>query len=144
MFTYSGGTPEDRADDGGEAELYQWLDARHGILVHEQQFRGCEADAVIFVTSIAVKVSINKIKVNCTEFVNANFIFLDTDTAAPAKLLIIDHFHQFNFSRCSYPHLQQRMRGDQAEDEGGGQQDQQPERCSALRRCPQPAALTVN
>ena len=38
-------------------------------------------------------------------------LFLDTDTAAAEKLLIIDHFHQFNFSRCSYPHLQQRMRG---------------------------------
>ena len=53
-FIYGEGTPEyreDRADDRGEAELSEWLEARHGILVtHEPQFRGCEADAVIFVT----------------------------------------------------------------------------------------------
>ena len=37
-------------------------------------------------------------------------MFLDTDTAAPAKFLVIDHFDQFNFS-LAYPHLQQRIRG---------------------------------
>ena len=37
-------------------------------------------------------------------------MFLDTDTAAPVKFLVIDHFHQFNFS-LAYPHLQQRIRG---------------------------------
>ena len=55
LFSYGDGTPEyrdrDKADDGGEAELHKWLDAKEGVLVtHEQQFRGCEADAVIFVT----------------------------------------------------------------------------------------------
>ena len=37
-------------------------------------------------------------------------MFLDTDTAAPEKFLVIDHFDQFNFS-LAYPHLQQRIRG---------------------------------
>ena len=42
--------PEVGTDDGGEAELTEWLEAEHGILVtHFQQFRGCEADAVICV-----------------------------------------------------------------------------------------------
>ena len=46
-FEYRAGGP----GDGGEAELCQWLDADHGVLVtHEKQFRGCEADAVIFVS----------------------------------------------------------------------------------------------
>ena len=53
MFYY-GGRPEDReggAGDGGEAELSAWLGAEAGGLVtSEQQFRGCEADTVIFVT----------------------------------------------------------------------------------------------
>ena len=39
------------AGDGGEVQLCQWLDADQGVLVtHEPQFRGYEADAVIFVT----------------------------------------------------------------------------------------------
>ena len=50
---YQGGSDilceEDRADDGGEAELCEWLDADHGILItDERKFRGCESDAVIF------------------------------------------------------------------------------------------------
>ena len=55
MFV-GGNSPKYRTnwtDDGGEAELTEWLDAEHGILVtHEPQFRGCEADAVIFVTKM--------------------------------------------------------------------------------------------
>ena len=54
MEEFIGDTPEYReagADCGGEAELTEWLEAEHGVLVtHEQQFRGCEADAVICVT----------------------------------------------------------------------------------------------
>ena len=53
MFNY-GGRPEYReggAGDGGEAELSAWLGAEAGVLVtSEHQFRGCEADTVIFVT----------------------------------------------------------------------------------------------
>ena len=53
MFYY-GARPEYReggAGDGGEAELAAWLRAEAGVLVtSEQQFRGCEADTVIFVT----------------------------------------------------------------------------------------------
>ena len=48
------GRPEYREDgfgDGGEAELAAWLGAEAGVLVtSELQFRGCEADTVIFVT----------------------------------------------------------------------------------------------
>ena len=54
MFKY-GGRPEYReggAGDGGEAELSAWLRAEAGVLVtSEHQFRGCEADTVIFVTT---------------------------------------------------------------------------------------------
>ena len=54
MFYY-GGRPEYReggAGDGGDPELTAWLRAEAGVLVtHEQQFRGCEADTVIFVTT---------------------------------------------------------------------------------------------
>ena len=53
MFDY-GGRPEYReggAGDGGEKELTAWLGAGGGVLVtSELQFRGCEADTVIFVT----------------------------------------------------------------------------------------------
>ena len=52
--------------------------------------------------------------------------FLDTDTAAPAKFLIIDHFHQFNFSLL-LPTLAAEDEGCQGEDQGRGQEDQQPE-----------------
>ena len=49
------GMPEYReggAGDGGEAELTAWLRAEAGVLVtSEHQFRGCEADTVIFVTT---------------------------------------------------------------------------------------------
>ena len=39
------------AGDGGEAELTAWLKAEGGVLVtSEVQFRGAEADYVIFVT----------------------------------------------------------------------------------------------
>ena len=42
---------EGGAGDGGEAELTAWLGAEAGVLVtSERQFRGCEADTVIFVT----------------------------------------------------------------------------------------------
>ena len=42
---------EGGAGDGGEAELSAWLRAEAGVLVtSEHQFRGCEADTVIFVT----------------------------------------------------------------------------------------------
>ena len=42
---------EGGAGDGGEAELSAWLRAEAGVLVtSEQQFRGFEADTVIFVT----------------------------------------------------------------------------------------------
>ena len=45
---------EGGAGDGGEAELSAWLRAEAGVLVtHELQFRGCEADTVIFVTTPA-------------------------------------------------------------------------------------------
>ena len=51
---YYGGRPEYReggAGDGGEKELSAWLRAEAGVLVtSERQFRGCEADTVIFVT----------------------------------------------------------------------------------------------
>merc|ERR1719500_1937615 len=41
------------AGDGGEKELTAWLRAEAGVLVtSERQFRGCEADTVIFVTRI--------------------------------------------------------------------------------------------
>ena len=41
------------AGDGGEAELSAWLRAEAGVLVtSEHQFRGCEADTVIFVTTV--------------------------------------------------------------------------------------------
>ena len=54
MFDYEG-RPEYReggAGDGGEAELSAWLGAGGGVLVtSEHQFRGCEADTVIFVTT---------------------------------------------------------------------------------------------
>ena len=44
---------EDRGEDGGLAELTQWLRADSGILVtHERQYRGCEADAVILMTEV--------------------------------------------------------------------------------------------
>ena len=53
MFGY-GGIPkykEGDAGDGGEAELAAWLRAEGGVLVtSEVQFRGAEADSVIFVT----------------------------------------------------------------------------------------------
>ena len=52
--------------------------------------------------------------------------FLDTDTAAPTKFLIIDHFHQFNFSLL-LPTLAAEDQGRQGEDEWRGQEDQQPE-----------------
>ena len=43
---------EGGAGDGGEAELSAWLGAEAGVLVtSERQFRGCEADTMIFVTS---------------------------------------------------------------------------------------------
>ena len=43
---------EGGAGDGGEAELSAWLRAEAGVLVtSERQFRGCEADTMIFVTS---------------------------------------------------------------------------------------------
>ena len=42
---------EGGAGDGGEKELTAWLGAEAGVLVtSEHQFRGCEADTVIFVT----------------------------------------------------------------------------------------------
>ena len=42
---------EGGAGDGGGKELAAWLGAEAGVLVtSEQQFRGCEADTVIFVT----------------------------------------------------------------------------------------------
>merc|ERR1719350_2669833 len=42
---------EGEAGDGGEAELTEWLRAEAGVLVTSKlQFRGCEADTVIFVT----------------------------------------------------------------------------------------------
>ena len=51
---YSDGAPEYREDsgeDGGRAELTEWLRAESGILVtHAHQYRGCEADAVILVS----------------------------------------------------------------------------------------------
>ena len=53
MFNIDG-TPKYReggAGDGGEAELTAWLRAEGGVLVtSEEQFRGAEADSVIFVT----------------------------------------------------------------------------------------------
>ena len=54
MFDY-GDYPEyhqeDRASNGGEEELTAWLRAEAGVLVtSEVQFRGAEADSVIFVT----------------------------------------------------------------------------------------------
>lgn len=52
MFIH--GKPDYReggAGDGGEAELTEWLGAEGGVLVtSELQFRGAEADTVIFVT----------------------------------------------------------------------------------------------
>ncbi len=52
-FNYKG-IPEYRegdADDGGEMELTAWLKAEGGVLVtSEQQYRGAEADFVIYVT----------------------------------------------------------------------------------------------
>ena len=54
MFDYYD-RPEYReggAGDGGEGELSAWLGAEAGVLVtSEHQFRGCEADTVIFVTT---------------------------------------------------------------------------------------------
>ena len=53
MFDYGDGPKyrEGGAGDGGEAELSAWLGAEAGVLVtSECQFRGCEADTVIFVT----------------------------------------------------------------------------------------------
>ena len=54
MFDQFEGTPIYRGvrdDDGGVAELTSWLKAESGILVtSEVQFRGAEADYVIFVT----------------------------------------------------------------------------------------------
>ena len=42
---------EDTADDGGEADLTEWLDDKSIILLtHTPQFSGCESDAVILVT----------------------------------------------------------------------------------------------
>ena len=42
---------EGSAGDGGEAELTAWLGAEGGVLVtSEIQFRGAEADSIIFVT----------------------------------------------------------------------------------------------
>ena len=52
--------------------------------------------------------------------------FLDIDTAAPTKFLIIDHFYQFNFSLL-LPTLAAENQGRQGEDQGRGQEDQQPE-----------------
>ena len=53
-FNYYDGRPEYReggAGDGGEVELTEWLRAEAGVFVtSEHQFRGCEADTVIFVT----------------------------------------------------------------------------------------------
>merc|ERR1712137_734178 len=41
---------EDTADDGGEADLTEWLDDKCNILLtHTPQFSGCESDAVILV-----------------------------------------------------------------------------------------------
>ena len=43
---------EGGAGDGGEAELSAWLGAEAGVLVtSEHQFRGCEADTVIYVAT---------------------------------------------------------------------------------------------
>ena len=54
MFDFYSETPKYReggAGDGGEAELTAWLRAEGGVLVtSEEQFRGAEADSVIFVT----------------------------------------------------------------------------------------------
>ena len=42
---------EDKVSDGGEAELTAWLRSEAGVLVtSEVQFRGAEADYVIFIT----------------------------------------------------------------------------------------------
>ena len=52
-FDYDGAPEyrEDSGEDGGEAELTEWLRAESGILVtHAHQYRGCEADAVILVS----------------------------------------------------------------------------------------------
>ena len=38
-------------DFGEKADIFEWLNAKHGMLVtHDLQFRGCEADGVIVVT----------------------------------------------------------------------------------------------
>ena len=53
MFDYDGTSiyRDDSAGEGGEAELTAWLKAEGGVLVtNENQFRGTEADFVIFVT----------------------------------------------------------------------------------------------
>ena len=52
-FNYFGAPEyrEDSGEDGGRAELTEWLRAESGILVtHAHQYRGCEADAVILVS----------------------------------------------------------------------------------------------
>ena len=54
-FKYGGAHEyrEERGEDGGLAELTQWLRDDSGILVtHERQYRGCEADAVILMTEV--------------------------------------------------------------------------------------------
>ena len=53
MFEYDGSPiyREDTADDGGDADLTDWLDDKCSILLtHTPQFSGCECDAVILVT----------------------------------------------------------------------------------------------
>ena len=53
---YFSGAPvyrEESSEDGGRAELTEWLRAESGILVtHAHQYRGCEVDAVILVSRL--------------------------------------------------------------------------------------------